>query len=79
VDATTAADPTLFLRASTPLGVAQEWVTSEEWQAVWEFCDAVIDTPGDHFTIMEKQSESTANTAHDWLSTIPAAEHMPRA
>jgi thioesterase domain-containing protein/acyl carrier protein len=74
--------PTLFLRASTPPGGAKEWRTSEtteQWQAVWEFCDAVIDTPGDHFTIMEKQSESTANTAHDWLSAIPTAEHMPRA
>jgi pimaricinolide synthase PimS1 len=65
--------PTLFLRASTPPHAPQERLTSEQWQAFWEFCDTVIDIPGDHFTIMEKQSESTANTAHDWLSTIPTA------
>ena len=48
--------------------MAPEWLTSEtteQWQAVWEFRDAVIDTLGDHFTIMAKQSESTANTTYD--------------
>jgi polyketide synthase 7 len=61
------AAPTLLVRASEPLdGLAAE----EQWRASWELPHAVLDVPGDHFSMMENDASSTARAVEDWLTGI---------
>ncbi|WP_420856478.1 type I polyketide synthase [Streptomyces mangrovisoli] len=41
-----------------------------DWRADWEFADARLDVPGNHFTILEDFSHSTAEAAEQWLRAL---------
>ena len=58
------AAPTLLLRATEPMpGVS----TAKEWGACWDLAHVTVDVPGNHFTIMEEHSDSTARAIEDWI------------
>jgi acyl transferase domain-containing protein/thioesterase domain-containing protein len=62
--------PTLLVRATEPMdGISP----GREWRASWEYADTVLDTPGNHFTMMEEHAEVTVKAIHAWLSGLPAA------
>ncbi|MEO6082235.1 MAG: acyltransferase domain-containing protein [Umezawaea sp.] len=56
--------PTLLLRARDPFA---ESLRGRAWTATWDKPHQVADVPGDHFSILEEQSETAAKTVHDWL------------
>uniref|UniRef100_A0AAU3HM95 Acyltransferase domain-containing protein n=1 Tax=Streptomyces sp. NBC_01393 TaxID=2903851 RepID=A0AAU3HM95_9ACTN len=59
---------TLLIRASEHF--AQEAPEGDDWRADWEFADDRLDVPGNHFTILEDLSHSTAGAAHGWLEAL---------
>lgn len=59
--------PTLLLRASEPLGRVEE---GQEWRPAWKFDSAVLDTEGDHFTMMDDHAPQTARAVNAWLSGL---------
>ncbi|XCM79316.1 type I polyketide synthase [Kitasatospora sp. HUAS MG31] len=65
--------PTLLVRAADPW--LEEIRYSAGWQAVWAHPHATRDTPGDHFSVLEEHSATTADTVLTWLeeATQPAA------
>ncbi|MCX4695648.1 beta-ketoacyl synthase N-terminal-like domain-containing protein [Streptomyces sp. NBC_01408] len=59
--------PTLLLRASEPLGQVPE---GQEWRPDWKFDSTVLDTEGDHFTMMDDYAPQTAQAVNAWLSGL---------
>ncbi|MFI5783673.1 type I polyketide synthase [Nocardia sp. NPDC051570] len=59
------ATPTLLVRAAEPLPQA-----GERWQAFWPLPHDVVDVPGDHFTVLEQHSNSTADAVRAWLRPL---------
>ncbi|RKE22698.1 acyl transferase domain-containing protein [Streptomyces sp. TLI_171] len=60
------AAPTLLLRAETAL---PDTPADADWRAFWRLPHRRLDIPGDHFTVLEDHSGSTADAVHDWLTT----------
>ncbi|PCG82006.1 beta-ketoacyl synthase [Streptomyces sp. WZ.A104] len=60
--------PTLLLRASQPLGRVAD---GEEWQPGWTFDSTVLDTEGDHFSMMDDYAPQTAAAVNTWLAGLP--------
>jgi thioesterase domain-containing protein len=56
--------PTLLVRASSPLA---GWAEDGDWRAAWKMAHAVVDVPGDHFTMMEDHAATTAMAVDRWL------------
>jgi hypothetical protein len=63
------AAPTLLLRAGEPVGEAS---ANDDWRVSWEFPGAasVIDTPGNHFTMMQEHADGTALAVDDWMTSL---------
>ncbi|MFH9488052.1 type I polyketide synthase [Streptomyces halstedii] len=59
--------PLLLVRASTPLGRPSP--EAGDWRSSWAGADAVVDVPGDHFSIMEQHVATTGDAVADWLGT----------
>ncbi|MET9610189.1 beta-ketoacyl synthase N-terminal-like domain-containing protein [Streptomyces sp. NPDC006512] len=59
--------PTLLLRASSPLGEVAE---GQEWRPDWKFDSTVLDTEGDHFTMMDEHAPQTARAVNAWLAGL---------
>ncbi|MCR6490825.1 type I polyketide synthase [Amycolatopsis sp. OK19-0408] len=57
--------PTLLVRAGTPL---PSWANRPNWQATWDA--PTVDTPGDHFSMMQDHAPTTATKVHTWLSSL---------
>ncbi|MFK0259571.1 type I polyketide synthase [Streptomyces sp. NPDC090445] len=66
--------PTLLLRASVPLGRVAE---GQAWQPDWKFDSTVVDTEGDHFTMMDEHAPQTARAVDAWLAGLPAPHAAP--
>ncbi|MFJ5102057.1 type I polyketide synthase [Streptomyces sp. NPDC088554] len=58
------ATPTLLLRASRPTPGR----TDDGWRSSWELADTVVDVPGDHFSMVEEGSGTTAEAIRAWLT-----------
>ncbi|MFI9787624.1 type I polyketide synthase [Kitasatospora sp. NPDC051984] len=68
--------PLLLVRASTPLGSPS--ADAGEWRASWEGADAVVDVPGDHFSLMEQHVATTGDAVADWLdATLRTPDTFP--
>ncbi|MEU1288817.1 type I polyketide synthase [Kitasatospora sp. NPDC005856] len=69
--------PTLLVRAADPW--TEEIRESAGWQAVWTLPHTALDTPGDHFSVLEDHSGTTARTVLAWLADavgpLPATGH----
>ncbi|AXB42467.1 hypothetical protein A4R43_07940 [Amycolatopsis albispora] len=66
--------PTLLVRASSPFSAELAETAGERgWQSSWALPHSTVDVPGDHFTMLEAHSDSTARTVHDWLREPSAA------
>ncbi|MFD0413491.1 alpha/beta fold hydrolase [Streptomyces sp. NPDC127108] len=63
--------PTLYVHATFPPGESEAMETEDHWQPDWPFPHEDTHVPGDHFTIMEDRSESTALAVRAWLDEIP--------
>jgi acyl transferase domain-containing protein/thioesterase domain-containing protein/NADP-dependent 3-hydroxy acid dehydrogenase YdfG len=63
---------TLLVRASEPmLGMP----AGGDWRSGWDCTQAVVDVPGDHFTVMEEHSPATACAVEDWLLNAGGAHN----
>jgi acyl transferase domain-containing protein/thioesterase domain-containing protein len=60
------AAPLLFVRSSEPLAGA-----GPDWRAAWDQPHALVDAPGDHFTLMGEHAAAAARAVHDWLAALP--------
>jgi thioesterase domain-containing protein len=66
--------PTLLVRADRPY---TGWEAADEagWQALWPVPHTAVDVPGDHFTVLEEHSATTAEAVQDWLARL--TEQVP--
>ncbi|GGV10439.1 type I polyketide synthase [Streptomyces spectabilis] len=60
--------PTLYVHATFPPGESDALETEDAWQPEWPYAHEDADVPGDHFSIMDEHSESTALAVEAWLS-----------
>ncbi|MEU5952063.1 type I polyketide synthase [Streptomyces sp. NPDC047525] len=60
--------PTLYVHATFPPGESQALETEDDWRPQWPLPHEDADVPGDHFTIMDDHSESTALAVRAWLA-----------
>ncbi|WP_452672803.1 SDR family NAD(P)-dependent oxidoreductase [Streptomyces alboflavus] len=65
--------PTLYVHATFPPGESEAMETEDDWQPDWPFPHEDAHVPGDHFTIMEDRSDSTALAVRAWLEAGPDA------
>ena len=56
--------PTLFLRASEPMGQEAD---GGGWRTSWTLDHVGLDVPGNHFTMLEQHSENAAGLVEGWL------------
>nr|WP_190815996.1 type I polyketide synthase [Saccharopolyspora pogona] len=63
--------PTLFVRTedcvADPEG--RPW-TDDSWRPGWTLADATVQVPGDHFSMMDEHSGSTAQAVASWLEKL---------
>ncbi|WP_229878784.1 thioesterase domain-containing protein, partial [Streptomyces humidus] len=61
---------TVFLRAELPFDdeLVGAFDTPEGWRATWDFPHVLINVPGDHFTMLEGRSDTTADALRAWLT-----------
>ncbi|MED7952998.1 alpha/beta fold hydrolase, partial [Streptomyces sp. BE303] len=65
------AAPILALRADTPLrGMVVDTAEREDWRAYWPVPHEVLDIPGDHFTVLEQHTPTTAEAVRGWIDRI---------
>ncbi|WP_394827510.1 type I polyketide synthase [Pendulispora albinea] len=61
--------PIVLIRATEPI---PEWkaedVQEEFWKATWDIPLEILDVPGDHFTLMNEQVETTADILRGWFA-----------
>ncbi|MFF3767506.1 type I polyketide synthase [Streptomyces sp. NPDC001922] len=62
--------PTLFLQAQDPFSEDLRELPGEVWHARWDLPSTVVGVPGDHFTILEEHSGTTAQAVETWLDTL---------
>ena len=79
-DPDSTAAPVLLVRSSeAPLTSDQVGLLKpDEWQTSWDGADRVVDVPGNHFSMMEARSASTAKAIADWLAAVRPATAYPR-
>nr|BFE59127.1 hypothetical protein GCM10020063_036530 [Dactylosporangium thailandense] len=58
------AAPTLLVRAGEPLG---EWSGPGDWRSSWSMPHDVLDTPGNHFTMVGDHADALARNVQIWL------------
>ncbi|MGW1083892.1 thioesterase domain-containing protein [Kitasatospora sp. NPDC002522] len=64
------AAPVLALRADTPLrGTVLDPTGTHDWRAYWPVPHEVRDIPGDHFTVLEQHTPTTAQAVRAWIET----------
>ncbi|MER7708693.1 SDR family NAD(P)-dependent oxidoreductase, partial [Kitasatospora sp. NPDC097605] len=62
--------PVLALRADTPLrGTVVDPSGELDWRAYWPVPHEVRDIPGDHFTVLEHNTPTTAQAVREWIET----------
>ncbi|MEY7971912.1 type I polyketide synthase [Saccharomonospora xinjiangensis] len=62
--------PTVLLRALDPFSpdlLDEENPHHTDWRSFWELPHHAVDVPGDHFSILEKHADTTANAVETWL------------
>ncbi len=60
--------PILSLRADTPLrGTVIDPDGRYDWRAYWPVPHEVVDVPGDHFTLLEQHTPTTADAVRQWI------------
>ncbi|MFB7676210.1 SDR family NAD(P)-dependent oxidoreductase [Kitasatospora purpeofusca] len=63
--------PILALRADTPLrGMVVDTEERDNWRAYWPVPHEARDIPGDHFTVLEHGTATTADAVRQWLEGI---------
>ncbi|GCB43883.1 type I polyketide synthase [Streptomyces sp. NL15-2K] len=66
--------PTLLLRATEPMF---GWSRDGDWRSSWTLPHTAVDTPGNHFSVMEDHAVTTARAVDEWLSAFPAPRSVP--
>ena len=61
--------PTLLMRASEPLASGRD---DRGWQTSLEHVTAVVDVPGNHFTLADERIATTAEAIDGWLEKVEA-------
>ncbi|MGW3432547.1 type I polyketide synthase [Streptomyces melanosporofaciens] len=61
--------PSLHVRATEKVVQTDPDSSERSWQADWP-ADSVADVPGNHFTMMEKHADSTAQAVEDWVANL---------
>ena len=60
--------PILSVRADTPLrGTVVDPTGRHDWRAYWPLPHEAVDVPGDHFTLLEQHTPTTADAVRQWI------------
>ncbi|KUL39324.1 hypothetical protein ADL15_09920 [Actinoplanes awajinensis subsp. mycoplanecinus] len=70
------AAPTLLVRAGEPMF---GWSRDGDWRSSWPLPHRTLDTPGNHFSVMEEHATTTARTVDTWLSELLPTDLDPKA
>jgi hypothetical protein len=75
----TIAAPILFVRATEAVTAGNtddmpDPLSDGDWRSHWEPPHAIAKVPGNHFTMMEKHADTTAQIVHEWLTALPPAD-----
>lgn len=68
--------PTLLVRATESLSTATSTEIESGWQSSWEHPHDAIDVEGNHFSMLEEFSASTAEAIDEWISLQQAARTL---
>jgi acyl transferase domain-containing protein/thioesterase domain-containing protein len=66
------ATPTLFVRATEPLGELGVSGAIGDWRPQWPLAHSTHDVPGDHFSLMEEHGATLARCLHEWVENMPS-------
>ncbi|MEU2211947.1 SDR family NAD(P)-dependent oxidoreductase [Streptomyces hygroscopicus] len=61
--------PSLHIRATETVLRTNPDAGAQSWQADWP-ADSAIDVPGNHFSMMEKHADTTAQAVEDWVANL---------
>jgi len=60
--------PILSVRADTPLrGTVVDPTARHDWRAYWPLPHEAVDVTGDHFTLLEQHTPTTAHAVRQWI------------
>ncbi|MER8184508.1 type I polyketide synthase [Kitasatospora sp. NPDC094015] len=60
--------PMLMVRAADPVpGWEEGLLTDQDWDGVWHHGHRTVQVPGDHWSLMNENADSTAEAVHAWL------------
>jgi hypothetical protein len=57
----------LLVRATEPIGADPG---DAEWRPRWKVPHEVVDSPGNHLTLMDAHAEATAEAISNWLAAV---------
>ncbi|MFD6288075.1 SDR family NAD(P)-dependent oxidoreductase [Streptomyces sp. NPDC060205] len=66
--------PTLLVRATSPTIDMAERVQGDEWRTSWPLPHTRLDVPGDHFSLWQQHSQTTAAAVSAWIKSVVRAE-----
>ncbi|WP_062009674.1 type I polyketide synthase [Streptomyces hygroscopicus] len=61
--------PSLHVRAGEAVARTDPDTAVQSWQADWP-ADSAVDVPGNHFSMMEKHADTTAQAVEDWVANL---------
>ncbi|UUU25873.1 type I polyketide synthase [Streptomyces sp. DSM 40750] len=61
--------PSLHVRATEAVHRVDPDAEAQSWQADWP-ADSAVDVPGNHFSMMEKHADTTAQAVEDWVADL---------
>ncbi|WP_262697533.1 MULTISPECIES: type I polyketide synthase [Streptomyces] len=61
--------PSLHVRATETVLRTDPDSAAQNWQADWP-ADSTVDVPGNHFSMMEKHADTTAQAVEDWVTNL---------
>ncbi|MFD5921215.1 type I polyketide synthase [Kitasatospora sp. NPDC127035] len=65
---------TLLVRATEPMF---GWSRDGDWRSSWTLPHSTVDTPGNHFSVMEEHAATTARAVDDWLAASAGSPAAP--
>ncbi|GAA2908693.1 hypothetical protein GCM10010443_84710 [Actinoplanes cyaneus] len=68
--------PTLLVRATEPMF---GWSRDGDWRSSWTLPHLAVDTPGNHFSVMEEHATATAKVVDEWITSLAVPPTQPKA
>ncbi|MGK3205778.1 SDR family NAD(P)-dependent oxidoreductase [Amycolatopsis sp. MEPSY49] len=64
------AAPTVLVRPENRFAALGAAPSDDSWRSTWSRADAKVTVPGDHFSLVDTDAETTAEAVDTWLATL---------